>query len=341
MSTSPQATDALDLVSNLQSRFVSGLEKVSATFGHDVTFTKSEWLRDSGTHGGGNRYSAPAGGIFNRASVNVSQIHYDDLPEKKLGSATALSTIIHPANPHAPSVHIHISWTEMKGGTGYWRIMADLNPSVVHPKYRDQFSQCLQDAAPEQYEEAAEQGDRYFYIPALNRHRGVTHFYLESYHSDNPVTDRNLAHAFGEAVIVRYLEILSKALHTYPAASEADQAAQLAYHTLYLFQVLTLDRGTTSGLLVHDQNDLGIMGSLPSHIDRDLLASWADKVEGTQTELVHELTAALPEGTRIEITDHIKQALAKTVRKHYQNNPGALSLQASGNITPPTVNNHH
>ena len=52
-----------------------------------------------------------------------------------------------------------------------------------------------------------------------------------------------------------------------PVLDEAT-AQQLAYHTLYFFQVLTLDRGTTSGLLVHDQNDLGIMGSLPAWVDR-------------------------------------------------------------------------
>ena len=85
------------------------------------------------------------------------------------------------------------------------------------------------------------------------------------------------AELFGKGVIDSYLEILQSALATYPDADDAARAEQLAYHTLYLFQVLTLDRGTTSGLLVHDQNDLGIMGSLPARVDRDLLASWRSK----------------------------------------------------------------
>ena len=41
----------------------------------------------------------------------------------------------------------------------------------------------------------------------------------------------------------------------------------------YLFQVLTLDRGTTSGLLIHNQNDVGIMGSLSLYINKVLLSS--------------------------------------------------------------------
>jgi len=313
---SSTAAEALELVSMLQARFVEGLERVSSACGHEVKFEETEWLRDGGQHGGGNRYTLSESDLFNRASVNVSQVHYDDLPDKKLGSATAISTIIHPQNPHAPSVHIHISWTEMKaegdapakGYGGYWRIMADLNPSVLHEEYRDQFVHCMRQAAPRQYEEASAQGDRYFYIPALGRHRGVTHFYLESYATENAGADSEFAESFGKGVIDSYLEILQSALAiyvidsyleilqsalaTYSDADDAARAEQLAYHTLYLFQVLTLDRGTTSGLLVHDQNDLGIMGSLPARVDRDLLASWRAKVESPQGELVDALVFA-------------------------------------------------
>ncbi len=341
MSTSPHAIDALSLVSELQSRFVQGLETVATANGHPVSFEKVEWLRDAGTHGGGNRYGAPDScEFFNRASVNVSQIHYEDLPEKKLGSATAISTIIHPRNPHAPSVHIHISWTEMKDGAGYWRIMGDLNPSVVHPEYPDEFAEAMRAAGPQQYREAAAQGDRYFFIPALNRHRGATHFYLESYRSDDAEADRALAERFGKAVIDSYLNILAKASQAYPEFDDAAAAEQLAYHTLYLFQVLTLDRGTTSGLLVHDQNDVGIMGSLPSRIDRDLLATWQEKVGAPQNALVNALLAAMPAGRIVCVDDTVKQKLASAVREHYRRNPEALTMQASGNVVPPTVDNH-
>ena len=340
MSTSPRAKDALTLVSNLQSRFVQGLEKIAAQSGDPLNFEKTEWLRDEGAHGGGNRYSAPDCKFFNRASVNVSQIHYADLPEKKLDSATAISTIIHPNNPHSPSVHIHISWTEMKDGKGYWRIMGDLNPSVVHNEYRDAFVEAMRTAAPAQYEEASAQGDQYFFIPALGRHRGVTHFYLESYFTDNPEADRALADTFGKAVIDSYLSILTSASSDYPDYDTEAKSTQIAYHTLYLFQVLTLDRGTTSGLLVHDQNDLGIMGSLPAEIDFDLLASWKQNVDEPQQDLVQGLADAFTESGIVPVTNEAKLRLASTVRDFYRANPGALSLQAAGNVIPPTVDNH-
>ncbi|MFQ5344320.1 MAG: coproporphyrinogen III oxidase, partial [Mariprofundus sp.] len=159
--SSTSASRAHELVTFLQQRFVSGLEKLAKNTGAAQSFSAIEWFRDEGYHGGGVRYETANGDLFGRGSVNVSQVHYDDDTEKKLGSATAISTIIHPVHPLAPSVHIHISWTEMKHGQGYWRMMADLNPSHENPAHTAQFLAALEAAAPEQFDEAKAQGDRY------------------------------------------------------------------------------------------------------------------------------------------------------------------------------------
>jgi len=337
---SPQASQAYDLVNNLQQRFVAGLEKLAESLGSQQSFTAVEWLRDEGLHGGGVRYGTADGDLFGRGSVNVSQVHYDDNPDKKLSSANALSTIIHPRHPHAPSVHIHISWTEMRSGHGYWRMMADLNPSIENPAATATFLEAMQVAAPEQYQEAIAQGERYFFIPVLNRHRGVAHFYLEQYRTHDTTADFALAKVVGEAAIDVYLSILTQALVSPPTVSEADQKAQLAYHTLYFFQVLTLDRGTTTGLLVHHQNDVGILGSLPAYVDRDLLRSWVDKMPEPQGALLESLIAALPLSSPSLVDDAVKLKLADIIRQHYRTHPGAIALQASADVIPSTVNNH-
>ena len=93
---SNQAVQANTLVEGLQSYFVQRLNNVSKTLGSDTHFEEVEWMRDEGRHGGGTRFEARDETIFNRGSVNVSQVHYDDNPDKQLGSATAISTIIHP-----------------------------------------------------------------------------------------------------------------------------------------------------------------------------------------------------------------------------------------------------
>ncbi len=335
-----RAASAYALVCALQRHMVDAMQRVALAAGHPTALVASEWLRDGGRHGGGVRWGTGDTAVFNRASVNVSQVHYADEPDKPLASATALSTIIHPANPHAPSVHMHISWTQLRGRGGYWRIMADLNPAIAASVDASSFEECLSHAAPTQYAYAAEQGARYFWIPALERHRGVAHFYLEGYDSGDFTEDATMARELGHSTIDTYAALVSTALSEHPEPSARDYEQQLAYHTAYLFQVLTLDRGTTSGLLIHDQNDLGILGSLPSHIDAQLLASWAVRAQPPQDELVRSLVSATAGGERCLIDDATKRALATTVRQFYRAHPEALAMQAAGDIIPPTVANH-
>jgi len=334
------AQNAYTLVSDLQQRFVEKLNTISESFGGNKNFKPTEWFRDDGQHGGGVRYEGTDDQIFNRASVNVSQVQYDDDENKSLASASAISTIIHPKNPLAPSVHIHISWTELKTGKGYWRVMADLNPAIEFEEDKTLFAKKLEQAAPAQYQVASAQGDRYFFIPALDRHRGVTHFYLENYNSGDYDTDLIMAKTEGEAAIDTYCDILTAALESRTSVSEADKEKQLAYHTLYLFQVLTLDRGTTSGLLVHNQNDVGILGSLPSHVNKALLLSWKDNMQQPQDQLLQDIVNCLPDGDVSPVEDKTKQALANAVRKHYIDHPEAINMQATGNSVPTTVDNH-
>ncbi|MCA9673568.1 MAG: coproporphyrinogen III oxidase [Myxococcales bacterium] len=324
----------------MQRGFATALEAATAAAGAPSTFTPVTWLRDDGRHGGGVRLAAGDTAALDRASINVSQVHYDDDPARALSSATALSTIIHPVPPRAPSVHIHVSWTELRAGRAYWRIMADLNPAIPDDDATAAFAAALRDAAPAQYELARDQGDRYFWIPALGRHRGVTHFYLEDHATDDAAADEALARRVGEAATGTYARLLGAALAAAPPITDDDRARQRAYHTLYLFQVLTLDRGTTSGLLIHDQNDVGILGSLPSHVDRALLASWRDRLPAPQGELLDAIVAALPAGDPAPVTDDAKVALAAALRAHYRAHPEAIALQASGGVAVPTVANH-
>ena len=328
------------LAESLQQRFVERLEDVSERCGQRTAFVPVEWLRDEGRHGGGVRFTIADTELFNRGSVNVSQVHYDDLPAKRLASATALSTIIHPQNPHASSMHMHISWTEMRDGQGYWRVMADLNPSIAESADRGSFEAALREAAPNAFADAAAQGDRYFTIPALDRTRGVCHFYLERYTTGDYDADEAMARTVGERTIDTYARILESAVGVHPNATDEDRARQLEYHTVYLFQVLTLDRGTTSGLLVHNQNDVGILGSLPAHVDRRLLMSWKDRLPKPQDELLDAIVEALPKTDPAPVDVPAKQRLANAVRSHYRRHPAALDLQAAGDVVPPTVANH-
>lgn len=333
--SSPRAQTALAQVTRLQSTLAARMELAAESLGLPVAFEPVSWLRDQGRHGGGTRLVCTDGTVFDRASCNVSAVHYDDLPDKALASATALSCIVHPAAPLAPSMHMHMSWTSMRSGAASWRLMADLNPSTPVAAHSATFRAAIRGAVGDLFEDGEANGNRYFRIPALERHRGVVHFYLEGHDSGSFDADAALVDDLSQRVITAYGEAVEDGARR--VATPEEHEAQRAYHTLYLFQVLTLDRGTTSGLLVHSDNDLGIMGSLPSTVDRDLLGSWEARVPEIQRPLVRALVEALGSD---EVTDEAKLRLAAAVRGHYRAHPAALALQARGNVVPPTVANH-
>ena len=339
---SAAAQRANPLVTELQQHFVSRLQTLSQSQGQ--LFASVEWLRNGGKYGGGVRFIANDSHTFNRASVNVSQVQYENEPDKALASATALSSIIHPHNPRASSIHLHLSWTELKRGHSYWRIMADLNPAIVNDAQTRRFKQALRRSSAVHFNQASEQGDRYFFIPALNRHRGASHFYLENYFTDNPEADIAFAEQIIRSTIDCYIDLSEESLATHPTPTDQHFQQQLAYHTLYFFQVLTMDRGTTSGLLVHDENDIGILGSLPARVNPALLASWLAAMPKPQNDLLQQLINALPItkqcDTSSPVDDATKKQLANIVRAHYSTHPEALKLQARADLIPPTVANH-
>ena len=345
LAQSSNANTALQRFIELQDQFRSGLNQLSKTFADGAELQRVEWLRDDGRHGGGWRYESTDTGLLNRASLNISCVHYDDLPDKRLSSATALSCIIHPQVPHLPSLHTHISWTELRNGKGGgWRLMADLNPSIPDDVDRMRFvteiRSSLQPLGDEKVQHALEQGDRYFFIPALDRHRGVAHVYLEQYRGASFEEDTQLAQQFGETVIDTYLSILRERLMTGSVVTSADRIQQLNYHSTYFLQVLTLDRGTSSGLLVHDQNDRGILGSLPQRINTELLRSWIPRLPPIQGQLLHTILEVLPDESPCTLTPERRVKLAQTVRAFCRKNPEVLTHQARGDILPPTVAHH-
>ncbi len=340
LATTATACRAFALVTELQAYLVDKLDSLPPNHGNS-RFTPISWLRAGGTHGGGTRYVATDEKLFNRASVNVSQVQYEHDPSKKMASATAISTIVHPRRPDMPSMHMHISWTEMKDGNGYWRIMGDLNPAQPNASDRAQFEKAFSRAVTgELGTHGIAQGSEYFYIPALKRHRGVAHFYLEAHNGGNFDSDFNLARGFGNTVVDVYHQISLEHIKAPKDLTTADWATQLEYHSIYFLQVLTLDRGTTSGLLVHAENDVGILGSLPSHVDKALLKSFVTKLPSLQRPLLTDLVNCLADGERSLVDDAVKAKLAAVVRSFYQSHPEAQDLMARAEKLAPTQQNH-
>lgn len=322
-SENAEAIRAAEVLEGLQRRYVNALCAFS-----EAEAVEKDWMRAGGAQGGGNRWIFVEGGWLATASVNFSQVHYDADSGARLSVATALSAIVHPRHPLLPSAHLHVSLTQLQTGACYWRLMGDLNPAVENEQHRMQFDRMLARVAPDQVAEAIKNGDRYFNIPMLERQRGVSHFYLEQFWRGDAEVDLAFAERFGIEMITTYMGFLMEGRSSLDVPTEAERAAQLAYHTLYLFQVLLLDRGTTAGLLVHDENDLGVLGSLPPRVDKNLLGAWLSRLAEPQDILLQRLMGVMPQQGVVEVDESLKKQFAETIRSFYAEFPAALALQA-------------
>mmetsp|Transcript_120218 Transcript_120218/g.340668 ORF Transcript_120218/g.340668 Transcript_120218/m.340668 type:complete len:414 (-) Transcript_120218:225-1466(-) len=330
-------TDALDELGKLQALFQRRLEAISSGGPEAPAFRPVTWERDAGQHGGGTRLETTGGdAVFNRATINLSGVHYEDVEDAKVVSASALSVILHPRNPYAPSMHFHISYIETRAGQPFWRMIADLNPSIENRSDTARFEEALQSAVPGAlYSDAKAFGDKYFHIPQLGRARGASHMFIAKLEPGTempPAGCAELARRVAERAIGVYCDVVQGALQTHPEDSVTPEAweAQLAYHTLYLFQVLILDHGTTTGLLAHNDNDVGTLGSIPNRVDRVLLESWMAKVTPPQDILLRRIIDAIPgvDGGHVsEISEGTRQAFADAVRQYYREDMSRVKLQ--------------
>ncbi len=106
-----------DFVHSLQSKIVSAVEEIETK-----KFLRDSWTRDEG--GTGTSCVLQDGSVFEKAGVNVSVIHgpvspallqhmrarrkhLDAVDADKLRMfAAGISLVMHPHNPHAPTVHL-------------------------------------------------------------------------------------------------------------------------------------------------------------------------------------------------------------------------------------------
>ena len=90
--------------------------------------------------------------------------------------------------------------------------------------------------------------------------------------------------------------------------------------------------------MVHNENDEGIMGSLPCAINLSLLLSWLPLVVADQQPLLKSIVKVLESyvvseepGTKVvHVSKEARLELANIVRKHYRDNPAALGALSAG-----------
>lgn len=260
-------------------------------------FCTEEWAYTAGEGGGRTRVLVD-GAIFEKAGVNWSQVRgrlaadfARTLPgEGEEFLATGLSLVLHPRNPHVPTVHANFRFIAKGNGSGrvgWFGGGADLTPYYLYREDVVHFHRCWKQVCQRHpvadYARFKRWCDEYFYLPHRGEMRGVGGIFFDYLSEPLPEVFAFVRDA-GEHFLPAYLPILERRCQL--PYGERERRWQLLRRGRYVEFNLLYDRGTAFGLKTSGRSE-SILMSLPP------VARWgyAETVEPGTPEA--ELVAAL------------------------------------------------
>ena len=251
-------------------------------WGMPARFERKAWERKdhTGAPGGGGGMAMLRGRVFEKAGVHVSTVYGEFAPEFRAEipgaekdprfSASGVSVIVHPRNPHVPAIHLNTryvvtakSW--FGGGSDLTPILAkrreagDRDATAFHAAMK---TACDRHTVAS-YEKYKAWCDEYFFLKHRNESRGIGGIFFDYLDSGDWEAD----FAFVREVGLAFLEI-------YPALvrrnfanpwSKEEREEQLVRRGRYVEFNLLYDRGTTFGLKTGGNVD-SILSSLPPEV---------------------------------------------------------------------------
>lgn len=244
-------------------------------------FVRDSWIRPEG--GEGSSCVLTGGRVFEKAGVNISIVHgllppgaqkqmradHASLPEPT-GSlpffATGLSIVLHPKNPHVPTVHLNYRYFEVDDAENPDKPLAwwfgggsDLTPSYLVEEEVRHFHGTLKKACDQHHQsywpEFKKWCDKYFYIPHRGESRGVGGLFFDDlttsstvHNGTNPSQDElfSFVKSISSAFLPAYIPIVWKNKDL-PWTDE-QRRWQLLRRGRYVEFNLVYDRGTKFGL---------------------------------------------------------------------------------------------
>eukprot|EP01025_Chloroclados_australasicus_P009616 TRINITY_DN1367_c0_g4_i1.p1 TRINITY_DN1367_c0_g4~~TRINITY_DN1367_c0_g4_i1.p1 ORF type:complete len:412 (+),score=51.09 TRINITY_DN1367_c0_g4_i1:69-1238(+) len=266
-------------------------------------FQEDAWTREGG--GGGITRVMQQGAVWEKAGVGVSVV-YGSMPPEAYRAATetakqngngdtgkvpffaaGISSVMHPYNPHAPTMHFNYRYFETQewnGIPGKWWFGGgtDITPSYVYEEDMKHFHGCYKAACdkhdPSYYPKFKKWCDDYFYIKHRGERRGLGGIFFD----DLKDRDQDQIFAFSkecmDTIIESYVPLVQK--HRDDPYTEQQKEWQQMRRGRYVEFNLVYDRGTTFGLKTGGRIE-SILMSLP------LTARW---------EYNHQVTEDSPEG---------------------------------------------
>jgi coproporphyrinogen III oxidase len=256
---------AADFFMGLQDRICTGLGEVETK-----PFREDCWKHE---HEGGGRTRVLEGGkIFEKAGVNFSKIvsqfspeFASQIPGEGLDfSATGISLVLHPWNPHVPTVHANFRYLTRGTSKKWFGGGADLTPYYLYPDDCRHFHQVFKDACDRHpdvanFQKLKDWCDEYFYLKHRKEARGIGGIFFDYLENDPEKTFAFVQDA-GNRFIDAYLPIVRHRMES--IATEEERQFQLYRRGRYVEFNLVYDRGTVFGLKTGGRIE-SILMSLP------------------------------------------------------------------------------
>jgi coproporphyrinogen III oxidase len=235
----------------IQDRIASFLVAVDGS-----DFLEDCWSYDKGSGGGVTRVWE-GGPLIEKGGVNFSAIQGENLPASAATQfdipfdtsffATGVSLVIHPWNPHVPTIHMNIRYFEagprwwFGGGidlTPYYPVREDV--VAFHRALKDLCASCGEDYAV--HKKAC---DEYFHIRHRNESRGVGGLFFDHL-LENKKSHLQFVTALGDAFPSLYRPLIDG--HRDEPYTDAQRDFQCYRRSRYVEFNLVYDRGTLFGL---------------------------------------------------------------------------------------------
>ncbi|WVQ79463.1 hypothetical protein IAT38_001562 [Cryptococcus sp. DSM 104549] len=313
-------------VKSLQDHIVNTMEDIEASSAPNSfspspdapKFLRDSWIRSQG--GEGSSCVLAGGRVFEKAGINVSVVHgmlppkaqkamlpdHPSLPEPTETVpffATGLSIVIHPRNPHVPTVHLNYRYFEIEdpasGKPKAWWFGggSDLTPSYLVEEDAVHFHKTLKEACDRHDErywpKFKSWCDKYFFITHRGESRGIGGIFFDDLTSSSPIHAPavstmpppspekifDFVKSASSAFLPAYVPIVYK--HMDKPWTEEERRWQQLRRGRYVEFNLVYDRGTKFGLNTPGARIESILMSLPETARWEYMSQMGTEGSGT------------------------------------------------------------
>jgi coproporphyrinogen III oxidase len=269
----PDINAVKSYLTTLQQSIVARLAAIDGN-----SFRADSWQRPEG--GGGTSRVIEEGGVFERGGVNFSHVMGKSLPPSATATrpelagrtwdALGVSLVLHPRNPHAPTVHMNVRFFVAHPASGAAQAAwwfgggMDLTPYYGYEDDACHFHRSCRDAlAPfgvDFYPRYKKWCDDYFYLKHRREPRGIGGIFFDDLNAPDFGTCFKLQQSVGDGFLDAYTPILDRRKDMPYGERERDWQAYRRGR--YVEFNLVYDRGTLFGLQSGGRTE-SILMSLP------------------------------------------------------------------------------